>query len=88
MDGSKCWIERKDLEGQDALEDWDNQEPEEPEILCSPEELVSKVATLAEWMRQSKGKPIVFHVGAGMMPVMAFQRLVVWVVFGRADAKT
>lgn len=68
-DGTRSWIARELLEGQDALEEWDNQEPEEPEVLCSDEELTKKAEILAKWMKEdqkNKNKCIVFHVGAGM----------------------
>ena len=73
MDGTKSWVARADLEGQDALEEWDNQEPEEPEMWCSQRELQDKVAMVAQWLLQeNNGQPrrqqrcVVFHVGAGM----------------------
>jgi hypothetical protein len=67
-DGTTSWVAREVLEGQEALGEWDNQEPEEPEIVCSRKELEEKVATLVEWIRAKKSPPnnkkrfIVFHV--------------------------
>lgn len=69
-DGERSWLDRKLLKGQAALEEWDNQEPEEPEILCCQQELDEKVAQLAQWILAAEGgsepRYIVFHVGAGM----------------------
>jgi mono-ADP-ribosyltransferase sirtuin 6 len=68
MDGTRSWVPREDLEGQDVLEEWDNQEPEEPEVICSDRELEEKVKRLAQWIKEGdeKNRCIVFHVGAGM----------------------
>lgn len=66
-DGELSWISRDLLEGQAALEEWDNAEVEDAEIICDDETLKQKVATLASWMKDVSTEPrrIVFHIGAG-----------------------
>lgn len=67
-DGTRSWIERKLLEGQDAVKEWDEQEAEEPEVICDAQTLHTQVQQLAQWMKAVSSEPrrIVFHVGAGM----------------------
>jgi hypothetical protein len=89
-DGTTSWVAREVLEGQDALEEWDNQEPEEPEIVCSQQELEEKVATLAKWIlaEASEKRFIVFHVGAGMSAGDGFRLFEGPAVFGLVDVRT
>ena len=69
-DGTQSWIARSALKGEPAQDEWDNQEPEEPEVICSQKELEEKVKILVKWIQQrakkKKKRFIVFHVGAGM----------------------
>ena len=58
------WLNRADLEGTAALEEWDDAEDDVPETFDAPEIVAAKVATLIGWLREAK-RPA-FLVGAGL----------------------
>mmetsp|Transcript_20669 Transcript_20669/g.50765 ORF Transcript_20669/g.50765 Transcript_20669/m.50765 type:complete len:336 (+) Transcript_20669:152-1159(+) len=57
------WVAAKYLKGTLALEEWENQEEEEPEIFDSPEVLTEKCHSLAQLIQNAKRTSILLGAG-------------------------